>query len=64
MSENPYCYHCNSQNLTSLGFRDFGSNNIEIEELECQDCHQITRIPLQNRVKQMKDQIKILEEKK
>ena len=54
------CFWCKSENLKSLGFVDFGSNNIEIEELICSDCHRITRYPLQNRNKQLRENIQEL----
>ena len=56
------CFWCKSENLKSLGFVDFGSNNIEIEELICSDCHRITRYPLQNRNKQLRENIHALSE--
>ena len=57
MLENPFCFFCDSQNLKSLGIHDFNSNNIEIEELRCLDCGSVTRIPLQNKIKQLRENI-------
>lgn len=55
------CYKCNSDDVKSLGFSDFGTNNIEIEEIECNQCHFRTRIPLQNKTKQLRDNMRSLE---
>jgi len=58
------CFKCGSEDVKTIGFHDFGSNNIEIEEVQCNICHFKTEIPLQNKTKQMRDQIKILEGEK
>jgi len=60
MDKNVRCFNCESINVKTIGFSDFGSNNIEIEELNCLDCGFKTRYPLQNRIKQLRENIQEL----
>lgn len=62
MIENARCFHCDSENIKTLGFSEFDEQKrIEIEEIECLDCHRRTRIPLHNTANQLRDNMRSLE---
>jgi len=51
------CFKCGSPKIKTIGFHEFGSNNIEIEEVKCSNCGFISKFPLQNQTKQLRDSI-------
>jgi len=61
MTEQYPCFFCGCFIVRTKGHYDFDkSKSIEIEEIECQKCHKISRIPLQNKAQQLRNNIEEL----
>lgn len=55
MTEQYPCFFCGCFIVRTKGHHDFDkSKGIEVEEIECQRCRQITQIPLYNKLKQLR----------
>lgn len=61
--EEPKCFHCGSSNVVFKDIQPFDNEHksLEIEEIMCNDCHRITKIPHQNKPQWVRDSMEQLE---
>ena len=62
MTEQYPCFFCGCFIVRTKGHYDFDKHckGVEVEEIECQRCHRITKIVLYNKMKQLRQNMREL----